>query len=135
MGTERKVPRRRRRGIMGLMPGSDGAQTAFSLVALAVILYMKGFHHVALAHFRKWMGWKAQSPEEAAAAEKTMKDVQAGKSIDLMDFSLQLHHFCGKGAKSGACPEYLTEAGAVAKAVKSGPGTWDRKPLKKAAVL
>jgi len=128
-----RQPKRRRRGMMGFMPGGDGVQTLVSFVGLAVILYMKGFHHVAMAHFRKLMGWRVQSPEELARVESLMKDVRAGKSIDLMDFSLQLHHFCGKGAASGACKDYLSEAVEVAKAVKSGPGTWDRKPLKKAA--
>eukprot|EP00440_Ansanella_granifera_P024338 gb/GFBE01026439.1/.p1 GENE.gb/GFBE01026439.1/~~gb/GFBE01026439.1/.p1 ORF type:complete len:208 (+),score=55.97 gb/GFBE01026439.1/:1-624(+) len=63
-------------------------------------------------------------------AAKSFSDAKAGKSIAVTDLLTQLNRYCGR---RGACTEEYWEAlPDVASALKMGPGTWDRKPLKKA---
>mmetsp|Transcript_45416 Transcript_45416/g.101525 ORF Transcript_45416/g.101525 Transcript_45416/m.101525 type:complete len:210 (-) Transcript_45416:96-725(-) len=57
-------------------------------------------------------------------------DAKAGKPIATSDLLGQIQRFCGS---RGKCTEDYWEAiPKVAEALKKGPGTWDRKPLKKA---
>eukprot|EP00931_Biecheleriopsis_adriatica_P054339 TRINITY_DN31969_c0_g1_i1.p1 TRINITY_DN31969_c0_g1~~TRINITY_DN31969_c0_g1_i1.p1 ORF type:complete len:210 (-),score=38.08 TRINITY_DN31969_c0_g1_i1:69-698(-) len=64
------------------------------------------------------------------SASSTLSDARAGKAIVLEDLLMQMNQYCGR---RGACSEEYWEAlPTVAAAIKMGPGTWDRKPLKKA---
>lgn len=66
--------------------------------------------------------------------EASMKEVEAGRPIVLDDVLTQLKHFCAQDGR-GKCEDWLDSLPSVAKSVKSGPGTWDRKKLKKAKTL
>merc|ERR1712151_1379960 len=62
-------------------------------------------------------------------ASSTLTDALAGKPMAVEDLLMQVNRFCGK---KGACTkEYWDKMPDVAAAVKRGPGTWDRKKLKK----
>ncbi|CAE7943904.1 unnamed protein product [Symbiodinium sp. KB8] len=60
----------------------------------------------------------------------SFSDAKAGKAIATSDLLGQIQRFCGS---RGKCTEDYWEAiPKVAEALKKGPGTWDRKPMKKA---
>merc|ERR1712151_1463091 len=65
----------------------------------------------------------------APDARSTLADAHNGKPMVLDDLSMQLGRFCGRQGKCTS--EYWDELPTVATALKRGPGTWDRKPLKK----
>mmetsp|Transcript_71600 Transcript_71600/g.165574 ORF Transcript_71600/g.165574 Transcript_71600/m.165574 type:complete len:197 (-) Transcript_71600:88-678(-) len=75
---------------------------------------------------------RLQEPGEDVAA--TMKDAAEGRPLVLIDVLYQLRHFCSEKAQA-SCGEWLGALPGVAAAVSRGPGTWDRKPLKKAVAL
>eukprot|EP00930_Biecheleria_cincta_P021979 TRINITY_DN16129_c0_g1_i2.p1 TRINITY_DN16129_c0_g1~~TRINITY_DN16129_c0_g1_i2.p1 ORF type:complete len:258 (-),score=78.14 TRINITY_DN16129_c0_g1_i2:136-909(-) len=82
------------------------------------ILYMKG---------QAGLGGSGAQRHDA---HSTLADVKDGKAIVLEDLLMQLNRFCGS---RGRCSDDYWEAlPNVAIGLKRGPGTWDRKPLKKA---
>ncbi|CAK8991533.1 Hypothetical protein (Fragment) [Durusdinium trenchii] len=58
----------------------------------------------------------------------SMADARAGKPIAVSDVLGQMNRYCRRGKCNDDYWEALPD---VAKALKMGPGTWDRKPLKK----
>ncbi|CAL1139110.1 unnamed protein product [Cladocopium goreaui] len=58
----------------------------------------------------------------------SLADARAGKPIAVSDVLGQMNRYCRRGKCNDDYWEALPE---VAKALKMGPGTWDRKPLKK----
>lgn len=66
----------------------------------------------------------------AADASWSLDAVRAGKAMAVNDLMPQMSRYCGRWGKCSA--EYWEELPNVAAVLKSGPGTWDRKPLKKA---
>lgn len=62
--------------------------------------------------------------------DATMENVRNDKPIDLVDFLHQFRYYCGGGG--GDCYAYMTDISKVFAAIKRGPGTWNRKALKKA---
>jgi len=72
-------------------------------------------------------GGAGSSPADASWS---LDAVRAGKSMAVNDIMPQMSRYCGRWGKCSA--EYWEELPGVAAVLKSGPGTWDRKPLKKA---
>lgn len=60
----------------------------------------------------------------------SFSDAKAGKAIATSDLLGQIQRFCGSRGKS--TEDYWEAIPKVAEALKKGPGTWDRKPMKKA---
>lgn len=72
-------------------------------------------------------GGAGSSPADASWS---LDAVRAGKSMAVNDIMPQMSRYCGRWGKCTA--EYWEALPGVAVVLKSGPGTWDRKPLKKA---
>ncbi|CAE8718074.1 unnamed protein product [Polarella glacialis] len=73
-------------------------------------------------------------PEAGSDVAATMAAAWAGQPMVFDDLLFQLRHYCAEGG-GGSCTEWLEAVPLVAAAVRRGPGTWDRKPLKKAKTL
>lgn len=74
-------------------------------------------------------GMRGGGGERAPDASSTLADARDGKAMVLDDLSMQLSRFCGRQGK--CTKEYWEALPTVAKSLQQGPGTWDRKPMKK----
>eukprot|EP00927_Polykrikos_kofoidii_P009081 TRINITY_DN13766_c3_g1_i1.p1 TRINITY_DN13766_c3_g1~~TRINITY_DN13766_c3_g1_i1.p1 ORF type:complete len:246 (+),score=69.54 TRINITY_DN13766_c3_g1_i1:70-738(+) len=130
---ERK-PKKKKSG--GLISGST--ENILCLIVGAGVCYYKGFHLPVMDAIsaKLGLGWKPNT-EAYKKIDSTMDDIRKEKAIDLHGFYSVLNHHCGiglpvVGGLGGRCSDFLKEMPKVAASVKRGPGTWDRKKLKKA---
>merc|ERR1719356_97069 len=108
----------------------------FSLVILGGIGYCR-YNHIQIpilddlvskVHQMIGMGGGGGS-QRAPDAYSTLAEARNGKPMVLDDLSMQLSRYCGRYGKCTS--DYWEAFPDVANALKRGPGTWDRKPLKK----
>mmetsp|Transcript_51063 Transcript_51063/g.129765 ORF Transcript_51063/g.129765 Transcript_51063/m.129765 type:complete len:195 (+) Transcript_51063:91-675(+) len=124
---------KKRKGLIGKLLPSGIGDLAY-VVAFVAIAYYKGWHYSLLNLWQEAMGTSPAQKAAVAQVEASMKSVRDGKSIAVTDLLPQLRHFCDRGATKD-CAGYLAEVPKVVAAIKSGPGTWDRKPLKEDIAL
>eukprot|EP00401_Gymnodinium_catenatum_P068428 CAMPEP_0117547658 /NCGR_PEP_ID=MMETSP0784-20121206/47239_1 /TAXON_ID=39447 /ORGANISM="" /LENGTH=172 /DNA_ID=CAMNT_0005344573 /DNA_START=56 /DNA_END=570 /DNA_ORIENTATION=- len=93
------------------------------VLGLVGIGYYRGWHS-SLYHYKS-----PDPPHPVETLEETMRHVEEGNPIDMMDVYSQLRHFCGDGA--GDCATYLPLLPKVATSARLGPTTWAGKTLKK----
>mmetsp|Transcript_37879 Transcript_37879/g.108914 ORF Transcript_37879/g.108914 Transcript_37879/m.108914 type:complete len:223 (+) Transcript_37879:70-738(+) len=126
-----KKEKRKKKSFKKQSKGIFTLDNLFWLVVFGCIMYYKGWHHLLYRTALKAVG---NDPEQRLAAEKSLSEVTAGKPIDLVDLLGQLRFYCSR-PESSSCATYMEKMPQVATSVKNGPGTWNRKPLRKEVSL